>query len=153
MASNSRCECGADSECVAVWHAALAAEQANPDMYRWHSPLVCAFILQHRSMFRPDHGTVQFQYLQLFTDQGIDAVNRIATQARAGNHGARPQLVPPELDTYDALPPGFPERFTMSFHALPAEDGGFVSLGIDEYGRRLVTLASATIAAWKQLAP
>ena len=49
----SRCECGAAAECLPVWHEALAAEQADPQMALWHNPLVCAFVLQHRSQLRP----------------------------------------------------------------------------------------------------
>lgn len=151
MTADSRCECSAENECLPVWHAALAEEQANPEMYRWHNPLVCVFVLQHRSMFRRDHGDVQFQNLQLFIDQGIDAVNRVAKQTKTRNKGSNPQLTPPELSAYDSLPQGFPERFAVSFQALPATDGSFVSHGLEEYGRRLADLANATIAAWNQL--
>lgn len=143
-----RCECGAASPCVDVWHAALAAEQADPEMYAWHNPLVCAFLLQHPSHSRERFLDVQFRWLQLFVDEGIDAVNALARRTVARNRGSDPDVVPPELGRFHPLPDvPPPTRFELSVHHLD-QPGGFMAGGATAYGRRMRQLARATVDAW-----
>lgn len=143
------CECGAVEECLPVWHDALAAEQADAQLAVWHNPLVCAFTLQHSSQFRPRFGDGQFRFLQLFLDQGIDAVNAAARRSTARNRGSEPHLAPPELKAYLPLPvAGFPSSFAHGVHHLRERDGRFVSSGYEAYGDRMRQLAQATVCAW-----
>lgn len=146
------CECGANWACAPVWHEALAAEQADPAMAIWHNPLVCAFLLQHRSQFRPRFADGQYRFLQLFVDRGIDAVNAMAKNRRARNRGSRPDFDDSELNRYEAIPlPGFPTAFAVSIHHLREPTGGFVAQGYAPYGERLRDFAHATIEGWTLL--
>ena len=145
----SRCECGAAAECLPVWHEALAAEQADPQMALWHNPLVCAFVLQHRSQLRPRFADGQFRFLQLFIDQGIQAVNAVARRTTARNRGGRPNVTPPEFEAYAPLPiTGFPSLFDLAVHHLREADGHFVTSGHQAYGDRMRQFAQATVDAW-----
>lgn len=145
----SACECGAVEKCLPVWHEALAAEQADPDMAVWHTPLVCAFTLQHSSQFRPRLGDGQFRFLQLFIEQGIHASNAVARRHTARNRGSRPALAPPELEAYLPLSvAGFPSSFALGVHTLREPDGRFVTSGYEAYGDRMRQLAQATVRAW-----
>lgn len=149
MNSQQKCECGAPSECLPIWHAALAEEQADPQMYRWHSPLVCIFLLQHRSLINWEFVDTQFRYVQLFVNQGIDAVNHVASQVTASNHGPNPRFISPELAQFGPLLPAeFPHAFDLSLHDVQEPGGGFVTRGHDQYGDRLCDLGKTTISAW-----
>jgi Family of unknown function (DUF5946) len=149
---SSGCECGAAAECVSVWHEALAAERGDPRMAVWHNPLVCAFTLQHSSHFRRRFADGQFRFLELFTDQGIQAVNAVARRTAARNRGPNPDLAQPVLDAYPPLPvTGFPSLFGLAVHHLQEPDGRFVASGYEAYGDRMRQLARATVDAW--LAP
>jgi len=131
-----------------VWHEALAAEQADPQMARWHNPLVCAFILQHPSQFRPRFADGQFRFLQLFIDQGIQAVNTVARRGAARNRGSRP-VVLPGFGAYTPLPStGFPSSCDLAVHHLQEADGRFVTSGYEAYGDRMRQFAQATVDAW-----
>jgi hypothetical protein len=145
----SCCECGAAAACLPVWHEALAAEQADPQMAIWHNPLVCAFTLQHASQFRPRSADGQFRFLQLFVDQGIQAVNAVARRTVSRNRGSMPNLAPPEFEAYAALPvTGFPALFAIAVHHLREADGHFVTSGYAAYGDRMGQFAQATVDAW-----
>lgn len=145
----SRCECGAAADCLPVWHEALAAERSDPPLARWHNPLVCAFTLQHPSHFRPRFADGQFRFLQLFLDQGIQAVNAVAKRSAARNRGSRPNVVPPEFEAYAPLPiADFPGRFDLAVHHLREADGRLVTSGYEAYGDRMRQLAQATVDAW-----
>jgi hypothetical protein len=145
------CECGAAAACVDTWHEALAAEQADPGMGRWHTPLVCCFVLQHGSWLRPRFADGQYRFLQLFLDQGVDAVNAVARRRTARNRGSRPTFDPRPLAPYAALPPvDVPAAFARSVHDLRDPDGGFVGDGHEAYGERMRRLADATLDAWRR---
>lgn len=132
-----------------MWHEALAAEQGDPQMAVWHNPLVCAFVLQHASHVRPRFADGQFRFLQLFTSQGIQAVNAVARRATARNRGRRPNLALAELAAYAPLPvTGFPAGFDLGVHHLREAEGGFVASGYQAYGQRMRQFAQATVDAW-----
>lgn len=145
------CECGAPSDCLPVWHAALAAEQADRVMYAWHNPLVCAFLLQHRSHRRDRYADGQFRWLQHYVHEGIDAVNALARRTAARNRRPRPSA-PAELERYHPLPESpQPARFEVSVHHLE-RPGGCMAQGAAAYGRRMTELARATVDAWLRVA-
>lgn len=98
------CECGAAGSCIDDWHEALAEEQADPAMYIWHAPLVCAFVLQHRSRMLSQSADGQFRMLQFYDDQGIEATNQFARHqiARNKRSGTGDDMEP--LAPYAALP-------------------------------------------------
>jgi hypothetical protein len=144
------CECGASSECVGVWYEALAAEQADPMMYAWHAPLVCAFHLQHRSRYQVRFAEGQYRFLQLFVDRGVEAVHEVARASIARNRGSTPDFPSAELARYEGLPPrGFPQAFEVSVHVLRQDSGGFVAQGHKAYGDRMRSWSQATIDSWK----
>jgi hypothetical protein len=148
------CECGSGIDCFPVWHEALADEQSDPMMAAWHNPLVCGFILQHRSLFRPRFADGQFRFLQLFVDRGIDAVNAVARASTAHNRGSAPAFVPVELESYESIPTtGFPAAFAVSVHHLREPGDGFVGQGYATYDERMRNLVRATIDAWQLLDP
>lgn len=119
-------------------------------MYAWHTPLVCAFYLQHRSVHRERFADGQYRLLQLFVDRGIEAVQAVAREHVARNRGSRPEIAAPELARYDGLPVrAFPTTFDVSVHVLRDADGGFVSQGHTAYGGRMRSWAQATIDGWK----
>lgn len=144
------CECGAPSECLHVWHEALAAEQHDQAMYAWHAPLVCAFYLQHRSMHQPRFADGQYRLLQLFVDRGIEAVHAVAREHVARNRGSTPAFPAPELARYRGLPArSFPDAFGVSVHVLREKGGDFISQGYTAYGDRMRYWAQATIDGWR----
>jgi hypothetical protein len=148
------CECGAATACAGTWHEALAAEQADPAMGRWHTPLVCCFVLQHRSRLRARFADGQYRFLQLFLDRGVDAVNAVARERTARNRGPRPAFDSRPFAHYAALPPvEVPRGFARSVHDLRDPDGGFVGDGHDAYGERMRRLAVATVEAWRHAGP
>jgi len=145
------CECGAVSECFPIWHEALAAEQVDPTMAAWHTPLVCAFILQHRSCFQPRFADGQYRFLQLFVDRGIDAVNASARRRTARNRGSARAVDLGELQRYEPIAVDiFPEAFTVGMHHVRDPGGGFLEHGHGAYGRRLRDVAVATIEGWQR---
>lgn len=145
------CECGAPADCFPVWYEILAEEQLDPELARWHNPMICVFLLQHRSIFRPRYADGQFRFLQLFVQEGIDVVNAVARSLRARNRGPARELSHPELDRYAGLGQAqFPTRFALSLHDLPPTDGGFTEGLHHAYGHRLIELAQATISAWRE---
>lgn len=145
------CECGAEHDCRPVWYEALAEEHLDAAMGRWHNPLVCIFALQHTSMFKREFADGQIQFLQLLVERGIDAVNAVARRRRARNKGPGPDLDMPELAAYPGISDAaLPLSFALSLHHLRTDDGDFLSDGYDEYGRRMVEIAMATIDAWRK---
>ncbi|NUS03545.1 MAG: hypothetical protein HOV97_13380 [Nonomuraea sp.] len=152
-----RCECGAAAgslgPCVDYYHAILAEEQADPQMYRWHAPVVCAYLLQHPSRAHTKYLDGQFRQLQLYLDKGLDALLRVAAHQVARNrHGARAGYDMEPLAPYAPLPPGpAPERFDAAFSGLPFRDGSFVAGGHPAYGRHIQLIAEATMESWNSV--
>ncbi|SEG99843.1 hypothetical protein SAMN05444920_114119 [Nonomuraea solani] len=150
------CDCGASAGplglCVDYYHAILAEEQGDPWMYPWHGPVVCAYLLQHPSQAHAKYLDGQFRQLQLYVDQGLDALLRVAAhQVARNNHAARSGYDLAPLEAYAPLPPGVPGRFRASFSGLPVRNGSFVADGHAAYGRHIEELAAATVAGWKAL--
>jgi hypothetical protein len=148
------CECGQPRPCIDTWHEALAEEQQDRTMYRWHLPLVVTFALQHRSRFRAGQASIQYQLLQLYLDRGLEALHRVAAHQIARNGRAKSGYDLRPLEPYPALPADvWPPAFVLSVHDLRAADGGFVSDGHDAYGERMRSLCEATAAAWRAATP
>ncbi|MFC7645554.1 DUF5946 family protein [Streptosporangium lutulentum] len=108
-----QCECGAVAGplgvCADYYHGILAEEQADPQMYRWHAPVVCAYLLQHPSGAHEKYLDVQFRMLQLYVDKGLDALLRVAAHQVARNkHGTRSSYDMRPFEGYGSLPPGGP---------------------------------------------
>ncbi|GAA3165999.1 DUF5946 family protein [Nonomuraea roseoviolacea] len=152
-----QCECGATAGplgvCVDYYHGILAEEQADPQMYAWHAPVVCAYLLQHPSRAREKYLDGQFRQLQLYVDQGLDALLRVAAHQVARNgHGARSGYDMEPLAPYEPLPVGGPpERFRAAFSGLPFREGSFVADGHAAYGRHIQLIAEATVEGWRSL--
>ncbi|MBB3732541.1 DUF5946 family protein [Nonomuraea dietziae] len=152
-----QCDCGATAGplgvCADYYHAILAEEQADPEMYRWHAPVVCAYLLQHPSRGHEKYLDSQFRYLQFYVDKGLDALLRVAAhQVARNNHRARSGYDMTPVATYAPLPLGrTPRYFRATFCELPCSDGSFVSDGHLAYGRRIETIAEATLEAWRSL--
>ncbi|MER6582621.1 DUF5946 family protein [Nonomuraea sp. NPDC001023] len=152
-----QCECGAAAgplgACVDYYHAVLSEEQGDPGMYRWHAVVVCAYFLQHPSGAHPKYLDGQFRQLQLCLDRGLDALLRVgARQVARNRRGTRPVDDLEPLSAYAPLPPGGPPRhFRATFRDLPVRDGSFVSDGPPAYGRRIETIAEATVESWRSL--
>lgn len=144
------CECGAHEPCLPVWHEALATEHGDSKMARWHNPLVCSFLLQHKSAFRRDHGNQQFQFLQLFLDRGIEVVNETAKRLVEQNSGIS-RTHSYELDSYQCIPgDGFPSGFSLSIHNLKGPKG-FIDTSHLQYGQRMAELCQSTVDGWMTL--
>ncbi|MGC5016240.1 DUF5946 family protein [Streptosporangium sp. DT93] len=152
-----RCDCGAIAGplgvCADYYHGILAEEQADPQMYRWHAPVVCAYFLQHPSTAHERYLDGQFRQLQLYVDKGLDALLRVAAHQVARNkHGARSGYDMRPFAAYAPLPPGGPPgHFRATFCELPFSDGSFVSDGHLAYGRRIQSIAEATVESWRSL--
>lgn len=152
-----QCECGASAGplgvCVDYYHAILAEEQADPQMYRWHAPVVCAYLLQHPSRAHEKYLDGQFRQLQFYVDKGLDALLRAAAHQVARNkHGVRSGYDMAPLAEYAPLPQGgSPGHFRATFCGLPFKDGSFVSDGHLAYGRGIEAIAEATVEAWRSV--
>ncbi|MFI6166104.1 DUF5946 family protein [Nocardia sp. NPDC051052] len=154
MAAAEACECGAAAPCLEVWHEVLEAEQEDAAMYPWHLPLVCAFVLQHRSHFLAPHADVQFRIIQFYVDKGVDATGWFARHQVARNGKAKRGFDMTPLQPYVALPrSAFPGRFALSVHDLADGSGGYVGDGYPAYGERMRSLARATIEGWLTTPP
>jgi hypothetical protein len=155
--SMGQCDCGAIAGplggCVDYYHAILAEEQADPQMYKWHAPVVLAYLLQHPSRAHEKYLDGQFRQLQLYVDKGIDALLRLAAHQVARNkHGARASYDMAPFAEYAPLPQsGSPGPFRATFCGLPFRDGSFVSDGHLAYGRRIEIIAEATVESWRTL--
>ncbi|MDF5751147.1 DUF5946 family protein (plasmid) [Spongiactinospora sp. TRM90649] len=155
--SMDKCECGAAvgplGGCVDYYHAILAEEQADPQMYKWHTVVVCAYLLQHPSKAHEKYLDVQFRLLQFYLDKGIDALLRLAAHQVARNkHRARSGYDMAPLAEYAPLPQsGSPGPFRAAFCGLPFKDGSFVSDGHPAYGCRIEIITEATVESWKTL--
>jgi hypothetical protein len=153
----AQCDCGAPSgrlgACVDYYHGILAEEQADPRMYRWHAPVVCAYLLQHPSRAHEKYLDGQFRQLQLYLDKGLDALLRVAAHQVARNkHGARSSYDMAPLVAYAPLPPGgSPGHFRATFCGLPFRDGSFVFDGHPAYGHRIEAIAAATVESWRSV--
>ncbi|MEV4249834.1 DUF5946 family protein [Streptosporangium canum] len=151
------CDCGAPAGplggCVDYYHAILAEEQTDPQMYRWHTPVVCAYLLQHPSRAHDRYLDGQFRLLQLYVDKGIDALLRVAAHQVARNkHRAGSSYDMAPLAEYAPLPQsGSPGPFRATFCRLPFKDGSFVPDGHLAYGRRIEIIAEATVESWTTL--
>jgi hypothetical protein len=154
-AGMGQCECGAIAGplgvCVDYYHGILAEEQADPQMYRWHAPVVCAYLLQHPSRAHEKYLDGQFRQLQLYVDKGLDALLRVAAHQVARNkHGVRSGYDMAPFAAYAPLPQGgAPGHFSVTFCGLPFRDGSFVSDGHPAYGRRIEGIAQATVESWR----
>ncbi|MFI6325226.1 DUF5946 family protein [Nonomuraea sp. NPDC050556] len=148
------CDCGAMAGplglCVDYYHAILAEEQSDPQMYQWHAPVVCAYLLQHSSHAHGKYLDGQFRQLQLYVDQGLDALLRVAAhQVARNNHKAQSGYDPAPLAPYAPLPTsGSPDSFRAAFSGLPVVNGSFVADGHQAYGRRIEIIAAATVESW-----
>lgn len=153
----AQCDCGAVAgplgTCVDYYHAILSEEQADPHMYMWHAPVVCAYLLQHPSRAHGQYLDGQFRQLQLYLDKGLDALLRVAAHQVARNkHGVRSSYDMAPLAAYEPLPPGGPPpHFRATFCGLPSGDGGFVSDGHLTYGHRIEAIAEATVESWRSI--
>lgn len=153
-AAPERCDCGGLAGplgmCVDYYHAILAEEQSDPQMYRWHAPVVLAYLLQHPSRAHEKYLDGQFRQLQFFVDNGLDALLRVAARQVARNkHGVKSGYDMAPFAAYAPLPPdGSPGRFRATFCGLPFRDGSFVSDGHLAYGRRIELIAEATVESW-----
>lgn len=139
--------------CVDYYHAILAEEQTDPHMYRWHAPVVCAYLLQHPSGPNATSLDTQFRLLQFYLDKGIDALLRIAAHQVARNkHGTQSDYDMRPLAPYPSLPAGGPpEQFHATFCELPFTHNSFVSDGYPAYGRRIEAIAAATVESWRSV--
>jgi hypothetical protein len=155
--STGQCDCGAIAGplgvCVDYYHGILAEEQADPQMYRWHTPVVCAYLLQHPSRAHEKYLDGQFRLLQLYVDKGLDALLRVAAHQVARNkHGARSSYGMGPSAAYAPLPQGgSPGHFRATFCGVPFSDGSFVSDGHLAYGHRIETIAEATVESWRSV--
>ncbi|MCG5215831.1 DUF5946 family protein [Streptosporangium sp. KLBMP 9127] len=153
--SVGQCDCGATAGplgvCVDYYHQILAEEQADPQMYSWHAPVVCAYLLQHPSGAPQKYLDDQFRLLQLYLDKGLDALLRVAAHQVARNsHRAQSGYDMAPLAPYAPLPPGgAPGHFRATFCGLPFRDGSFVSDGHPAYGRHIEIIAEATVESWR----
>ncbi|MFC4122108.1 DUF5946 family protein [Nonomuraea zeae] len=153
--ADGHCDCGAAAGplggCADYYHAILAEEQADPEMYKWHTPVVCAYLLQHSSGVGEKQLDSQFRLLQLYLDAGLDALLRVAAhQVARNNHRARSGYDMRPLTAFAPLPPGAaPRHFRATFCGLPLRDGSFVFDGHAAYGSRIETIAGATVESWK----
>lgn len=157
ISATGRCDCGAAAGplgmCVDYYHGILAEEQSDPRMYRWHAPVVVAYLLQHPSRADEKYLDSQFRQLQLYVDQGLDALLRLAAhQVARNNHRARLSYDMEPLAAYAPLPRGgTPSRFGASFSGLPFKDGSFVFDGHPAYGDRIRAIAEATVESWRSV--
>lgn len=140
--------------CLEAWHAVLGAEREDPAMYPWHLPLVCTFVLQHRSHFLAQHADGQFRTLQFYIDKGVDATVWFARHQVARNGKVKSGFDTAPLEPYAALPRSdFPSGFALSVHDLADGAGGYVGDGYSAYGERMRRLAQATIEGWLETPP
>ncbi|AYY14852.1 hypothetical protein EF847_21325 [Actinobacteria bacterium YIM 96077] len=148
------CTCGALAGplglCMDYYHALLAEEQTDACMYRWHAPVICAYLLQHPDRADATYLDGQFRMLQLYLDQGLDTLLRVtARQAELNRHGRRTGYDMESLAPYAPLPSGGPpEHFDSAFSGLPVTHGSFVFDGYEAYGQRIESIAAATVDAW-----
>lgn len=155
--SAGQCECGAMAGplglCVDYYHAILAEEQGDSQMYRWHAPVVCAYLLQHPSGAHGKYLDGQFRQLQFYVDKGLDALLRLAAhQVARNNHKARSSYDTAPLAAYEPLPTsGSPTHFRAALSGMPFTNGSFVADGHEAYGRHIETIAEATVESWMSL--
>lgn len=148
------CACGAPvrdgAGCEAVYHEILAAEQQDPVLARWHTVVVCAYLLQHSSRGHAASLDGQFRMLQLYRDRGLDALLRVTAHQRARNwHGVRVGYDMAPLEPYAPLPQGTPPaRFRCGFLDMHDLVGDFGRDGYREYARRLDGIVAATVDGW-----
>ncbi|MFF5113143.1 DUF5946 family protein [Streptosporangium sp. NPDC000509] len=156
ISMTDRCDCGATAGplgmCVDYYHGILAEEQSDPQMYKWHGPVVMTYLLQHPSRAHEKYLDGQFRQLQLYVDQGLDAWLRLsAHQVARNNHRARLGYDMTPLAAYASLPKGEPSGFRASFSGLPFRDGSFVFDGHLAYGDHIKAIAEATVESWSSV--
>ncbi len=139
------CDCGAPGRCEDFYHAILAEEQGDPDMFAWHTPVVCAYLLQHPARGAEKYLDGQFRMLQLYVAEGLDALHRLSARQVAANRGGG---TPPPIEGYEPLPQHAPGPFRASFSGLPIRDDSFVADGYEAYGRHIQEIAVATVDAY-----
>ena len=71
--------------CRDVFDLLLAAEQSDPELYRWHGAVVPAYLLQHPADAVDRFRDSQFRVLQLFRARGLDGLHRFAAGQRRRN--------------------------------------------------------------------
>lgn len=151
----NQCDCGATAGpqglCVDYYHRILSDEQLDPEMSRWHAPVVCAYFLQHPAEAHPKYLDGQYRCLQFYLDQGLDALIRMwRHQVARNNHKAQSGYDMRPLAPYAPLPEGrSPGRFRAAFCELPYLDGNFVSDGHAAYGSRIHAIVEATVESWR----
>ncbi|MEU4394739.1 DUF5946 family protein [Kribbella sp. NPDC023855] len=149
------CECGAAEGslglCIDYYHAILAEEQGDPEMYRLHAPVVCTYFLQHPDRAAGKYLDGQFRQLQLLLDRGLDALLKVASHQVARNR-AGSGYNPAPLAPYRPLPlSGRPTGFRSGFPDLPCPGGSFVTNGHAAYEGLILALAGDTVAAWLEV--
>ncbi len=148
------CVCGAVAgalgECADYYHAILSEEQRDPEMWSWHAPVVCAYLLQHPAEGHPKFLDVQFRWLQLLLDQGIDALVRVAAHQKARNrHGSRQGYDMAPFEKYAPSRPPSPRDSGNPSAGCPSSMAVSSSTAMRAYGRRIGILAEATVEAWR----
>ncbi len=148
------CECGATirdgANCEAIYYEILAAEQQDLTLARWHTVVVCAYLLQHPSHGHYTYLDGQFRLLQLYRDKGLVALLRVTSHQRARNrHGVRAGYDMAPLVPYASLPRVSPPvRFMHGFADLHALIGDLGKDGYRAYEWRLDAIVDATVNAW-----
>jgi hypothetical protein len=122
---------------VDYYHTILAEEQADPERYGWHAPVVCAYLLQHPSRAHQKYLDSQFRLLQLYVDKSLDALLRVAAHQVARNkHGTRSSYDMRPLAEYTPLPSGgSPGHFRATFCGTPGSLEETLPFAITESGR------------------
>lgn len=149
-----RCTCGAPVDdgvrCEDVYHEILAAEQLDPTLGRWHTVVVCAFLLQHPAQGKAAFLNTQFRILQLYRERGLDALLRFANHQRDRNrHSIQSGYDMAPLEPYAPLPDREPPaRFVHGFPDMRDLVGDFGRDDYREYEGRLDAIVEATIAGW-----
>ncbi|MEV5495835.1 DUF5946 family protein [Nonomuraea fuscirosea] len=150
----SHCDCGATAGplgvCADYYHEVLSEEQRDPEMYRWHAVVVCAYLLQHPPAGPGAYLDGQYRLLQFYADKGLDALTRLqAYRVARNNHRARATDDPGPLAPYAPLPATRPGGgFRATFSDLPFHDGSFLTDGHAAYGDRIDTIARATLETY-----
>jgi hypothetical protein len=155
--SVEQCDCGATAGplglCADYYHRILIEEQTDPQMYRWHAPVVCAYLLQHPAEAHDKHLDGQFRWLQFYLDKGMDAMIRVQRhQVARNNHRARSSYDQAPLAPYAPLPAGKSlGLFRATFSGLPFDDDSFVFDGHTAYGCRIDAIVAATLESWESV--
>ncbi|GAA1645717.1 hypothetical protein GCM10009733_048560 [Nonomuraea maheshkhaliensis] len=150
----SHCDCGANAGplgvCADYYHEVLSEEQRDPEMYRWHAVVVCAYLLQHPPGGPDPYLDDQYRLLQFYAGKGLDALTRLqAHRVARNNHRVRAAVDTRPLTPYAPLPATRPAGgFRTTFSDLPFQDGTFLADGHAAYGHRIDAIARATLETY-----